>query len=151
MSVGHAVWIDAETSHALRFLFQVRENVHSRGVEIAEPRFVGLLLARDEVLRGGEKFLIDRLHPLGIERPRILDDLFADPSKGWIDRRIVDVGGFGLEHAAGPEFGADELQSATLPSRIIANAIRRLGITISKCEWQIDFLLGEKRTRREQP
>jgi hypothetical protein len=29
----------------------VRENVHSRCVEIAEPRFVGLLLARDEVLR----------------------------------------------------------------------------------------------------
>ena len=35
----HAVGIEAEAGLALRLLLQMREDVHARGVEIAEPRF----------------------------------------------------------------------------------------------------------------
>src|ERR1700742_4561967 len=51
----------------------MREDVHPRRVKVAEPRFVGLVLSVDEVLRRRKKFGIYRLHSLGRQRPGILD------------------------------------------------------------------------------
>jgi hypothetical protein len=41
----HPVGINAEAGLALGFLLQVGEDVHPRGVEVAEPRAAGLMLS----------------------------------------------------------------------------------------------------------
>jgi hypothetical protein len=47
--------------------------MHAGGVPPAEEGFAGFLLARDEVARGGQRFLIDRFHPLPRQRSGVLD------------------------------------------------------------------------------
>ncbi len=54
-----------------------------------------------------EEFLVDRFHPLGVERAGVLDDLLADAPEGRIDGRIVAVARLALEDAARPELRAE--------------------------------------------
>ena len=55
----------------------VRAEVHARAVPPAEERLAGLGLAGDEVLGGGQGFVVDGLHPLLGQRAEILDGLAA--------------------------------------------------------------------------
>jgi hypothetical protein len=79
------------------FLLYVRAKVHARGVPPDEEGLFGLMLALDEVLSGGEGFLVDRLHALAGERPGVLDGLSA---------LAVSLA---LEYAARPELFAKGL------------------------------------------
>src|SRR5262245_60155144 len=109
MSVGlhHAVRIEAQAGLAIRLLFQMREDVHARRIEVAEPRRLLGVLALDEVDRRRQKLLVDRFHALGIERAGILDDLLADTSKSGVDPRVVAVARLAFENAAWAEFRAE--------------------------------------------
>src|SRR5262249_49746770 len=90
-------------------LLHVREDVHARRVEVAEPRRLRLVRALDEVLSAGEELLVDRLHPLRVERARVLDLLLA------LAERLA------LEHAARAEL---------LPKPRILRIVRVLGLLL---------------------
>ena len=85
----------------------MREHVHARGVEVAEPRHVLLGLARHEVEGGGQELLVHRLHPLPGQWACVLDGLLANLPEHRIDGRIVLVGRLALEDAAGAESGLE--------------------------------------------
>jgi hypothetical protein len=73
----HAIGIDPQTGLALRFLLQVREDVHAGRVPPDEERLavrVGLL---DELETCREELLVHRLHAPGRERTGVLDLLRA--------------------------------------------------------------------------
>ena len=54
-------------------------------------------------MRGVERLVVDRLHALLGQRTGVFDRLLADLAEARIDRRIVGVGGQGVEHAARAE------------------------------------------------
>ena len=82
------------------FVREMRHDVHARRVEPEEERLaVGLGLV-DELERVIEDLVVDRLHPLRIERPGVLDLLLADLAPAWLIGRIVDVGRPAVEHVA---------------------------------------------------
>src|SRR5262249_10174673 len=89
--LDHAIGVEAEAGLALRLLLQVREDVHARGVEVAEPRCAGLVLALDEALRCGEKLLVDGFHALLAHRAGVLDHLLADLAVGRVVGGVVLV------------------------------------------------------------
>ena len=81
----------------------MRHDVHARGIEPEEERFVvGLGLIHK--LEGQiADLVVDCLHPLGIERARILDLLFADLAPARHVRRIVCGRGPRVDHVARPD------------------------------------------------
>ena len=81
----------------------MREDVHPRRVEVAEPGAALLGLALHEVERRREELLVHRLHPLAGQRAGVLDHLLADLAELRIDRRVVLVGRLALQHAARTE------------------------------------------------
>ena len=82
----------------------MREDVHPRRVEVAEPGAALLGLALHEVERRREELFVHRFHPLAGERAGVLDGLLADLAEHRIDRRVVLVGRLALHHAARTEF-----------------------------------------------
>ena len=104
----HAVGIEAEPGLALRLLLQMREDVHPRRVEVAEPR-----LARPCCWRLMKSFAAARNSSstvsmrLVVERAGVLDRLLADAPECRIDRRIVAIARLALEHAARTELLAE--------------------------------------------
>ena len=100
VELDHAVRIEPESRLADGGWFQVREDVHPRWVEIAEPRTALFRLPIDEIERRSEELLIHSLHALLGERPRVLDRLFAHLAELRVDCRVVLVGRFTLQHAA---------------------------------------------------
>jgi hypothetical protein len=71
---------------------RVRAKVHVRGVEPAEPRLAGLVLAVNPVTGGVDELVVAGLHPLGGERPGVLDLLLADPSPARLLGRVCPSG-----------------------------------------------------------
>ena len=57
----------------------VGSQVHVGGVDPAEERLAGLVLALDEVLGGGDELVVAGLHALPGQRAGVLDLLLADP------------------------------------------------------------------------
>src|SRR5262249_4847769 len=87
----HAVGIGSQTGHALGLLLQMREDVHARRVPPYKERLpIGSRLI-DELESPIKELLVNSLHALGVQRPRVLDLL-----------RAVGVGP-ALEYAARPE------------------------------------------------
>src|SRR6185437_11234190 len=62
--LDHPVGIQPLARLAFRRRLQMRVYVHPGGVEVAEPRFAGLLLPIDEIDSAGLRLLVDRLHAL---------------------------------------------------------------------------------------
>ena len=74
--------------------------MHARRVEPDEERLlVGARLV-DELQRVVEDFVVDRLHPLGIERAGVLDPLLADLAPARLFGGIVAIRGPGMDHVA---------------------------------------------------
>ena len=69
----HAIRIDAQAGLAVRFLLQVREDVHAGGVPPEEERLVRLLGALHEIQRLRRHFLVHGLHALAGERAGVGD------------------------------------------------------------------------------
>jgi hypothetical protein len=82
----------------------VRAEVHRRRVVPEEKRLVGLDLIFHPRDRSRGDFLIDRLHALLGERPRVFDRLLPDPAPARILGRIVHIGRLAVQHAAWSEF-----------------------------------------------
>ena len=61
---------------------------------------VGLVGAVDEAHRASQEFLVDRLHPGGVERAGVFDHLLADPAEPGIFRGVVGVGRPAMQHIA---------------------------------------------------
>ena len=104
VELRHAGFLDAPAvlGVAQRFILlgQMRHDVHARRVEPHEERLlVGARLV-DELQRVVEDFVVDRLHPLGIERSGILDPLLADLAPARLLGRIVAVRRPGVDHVA---------------------------------------------------
>src|SRR6266699_330807 len=83
--------------------------MHAGGIEIAEPRRIGPVLAVDEVERSVEELLVHRLHARGVERAGVFDGLLADPAVGRINGWIVAIARLALENSARPELRAETL------------------------------------------
>src|SRR6266568_8372162 len=81
--------------------------MHAGGIEVAEPRRIGTVLAVNEVERSVEKLLVHRLHARGVERAGVFDGLFADPAIGGVDGWVVPVARLACEDAARPELRAE--------------------------------------------
>ena len=64
----------------------MREQVHVGGVEPDEERLAVVVLALDEVLGGGDEFVVARLHALRGQRTGVLDLLLADPAPARLHR-----------------------------------------------------------------
>jgi hypothetical protein len=73
----HAVVIlvGVGTRKVLVIVLHVRAEVHPRGVPPAEERLVRIFLPRNEFLGRGQRFFVDRLHPLFRERTGVFDRL----------------------------------------------------------------------------
>ena len=125
VQLDHAVGIEAESGLADGRRFEVREDVHARGVHVAEPRLAFLGLPIHEVERGADELLVDRLHALLRQRPGVLDRLLADLAELRVDRRVVLVGCLALEHAARAELLPERGILRDSPdSRVPASALR---------------------------
>ena len=81
----------------------MRSKVHVRGVHPAEKRLAGLVLARDEVLGGGDELVVAGLHPFAGQRTGVFDLLLADPTPARLLRGVVLVGRPAAQHAARAE------------------------------------------------
>ena len=75
--LDHAVGVDAQAGLALRFILQVREDMHAGGVPPQEERLVGFLRFLQIFQREGGDFLVDGLHALDVERAGAFDLLRA--------------------------------------------------------------------------
>ncbi len=64
----------------------------------------------DELERLVENLVVDRLHPLRVERSGILDLLLADLAPARLHGRIIDVGGPRVEHVARADGGQQVLR-----------------------------------------
>ena len=62
-----------------------------------------VVLALDEVGRGGDELVVAGLHPLAGERAGVLDPLLADSAPARLRARVVLVRGTAMQHAAGTE------------------------------------------------
>ena len=82
------------------FVRQVGDDVHARRVQPDEERLALLLRLVDELERVLADLVVDRLHPLWVERPGVLDLLLADLAPARVDVRIVDVVRVTVEHVA---------------------------------------------------
>ena len=78
----------------------MRDDVHARRVEPEEERLVVRLRLVDELEGIVEDLVVDRLHPLGIERAGVLDLLLADLAPARLHRRVVGVGRPAVDHVA---------------------------------------------------
>ena len=56
------------------------------------------------IARGGG-FVVDCFHPLFGERAGVFDGLLADFAEAGVDRGVVFVGGFAIEHAVRAPLG----------------------------------------------
>ena len=88
----HAVRIDAEPGLALRLRLEPGPDVHAARIEPDEERLLVAVGAVDEVDRGLEEFLVDRLHALLGERPGVLAFLLAPRAEARIVARRVGRG-----------------------------------------------------------
>ena len=77
--------------------------VHVRRVEPDEERCSVGCVSRDEVEPVLEHLVVDRLHPLLVQRARVLDPLLADAAEAPVLRRIVLVRRPGVDDAARAE------------------------------------------------
>ena len=75
--LDHAVAVFVLSRLAAMLGLHVGAEVHPRAVPPAEERLAGLRLTRDEFLRGGDRLVVDRLHPLLGQRAGVLDRLAA--------------------------------------------------------------------------
>ena len=118
------------------------KQVHVRGVEPHEPRFAGLLLALDEVLRGGDELVVAGLHALLVERAGVLDLLLADLAPARHHRRVVLVGGPGMDHAARPEVLRG---SSGILSRVVLHLRLFLGVQVVEvAEELVEAVVGRQ-------
>ena len=77
----------------------MREDVHARGVHPGEERLVGLRLPRHEVDGGSRSLVVDRLHPLAVERTGVLDGLLADLAPMRLIGEIISDAGLAFHDA----------------------------------------------------
>ena len=75
--LDHAVAVFVLAGDADVLGFHMGAEVHARAVPPAEERLARLGLAGDEVLGGGQGFVVDGLHALLGQRPEVLDGLAA--------------------------------------------------------------------------
>ena len=145
---------------------RVRAQVHVRGVHPHEERRLGVVLAADEVQRGGRGLVVDGLHPLLGQRPGVLDALLADASVLGLLGRIVGVGRPRADHAPrqqlvvqrrkvvlvgvvgalGLFFGVEVVEVA----EELVEAVRRREIDVAITEVVLAELAGRVAVRLEQ-
>ena len=103
--VDHRVVIrrlpSAGLAEALRL--GVGAQVHVGGVDPAEERLAGFVLALDEVLGGSDELVVAGLHALLGQRAGVLDLLLAHPAPARLLGRIVLVGRPAVQDAARAE------------------------------------------------
>ena len=82
VELRHAGFLDRpavlRVAHRFVLFGKVRDDVHAGRVEPAEERLVVLLGLVDELQGHVADFVVDRFHPLGIERAGVFDLLLAD-------------------------------------------------------------------------
>src|SRR5262249_41558248 len=103
VELDHSVRIKTMPGLADGGWLQMREDVHSRGVHVAEPGHLLLGLALHEVEGSANEFFVNGFHSLPRERPGVLDHLLADLSKYRVDSGVVLVARLALEDAARAE------------------------------------------------
>ena len=101
--LDHAVGIDAEPGLALRLGLEAGPDVHAARIEPDEERLLVPVRAVDEVDRGLEEFLVDRLHALLGERPGVLAFLLAPGAEAGIVAGRVGGGRDAFHDAARAE------------------------------------------------
>ena len=90
-------------SQLIVFLREVGDDVHPRGIEPEKERLTVALRLVDELECVLEDLVVDRLHPLGREWPRVLDLLLADLAPARLDGRVIAVLGPAVQHVAGTD------------------------------------------------
>ena len=75
--LDHAIGIGPQSGLAFGLLLQVGEDVHAGRVPPEEEGLVGLLCLLQVIEREGGDLLVDRLHPLLVQRPGAFDLLRA--------------------------------------------------------------------------
>jgi hypothetical protein len=103
----HAVGIDAEPGLALGLRLEAGPDVHAGRIEPDEERLLIPVCAVDEVERGLEEFLVDRLHAFFGQRAGVLTFLLAPGSEAGIVARRVGGGRHALHDAAGTELSPE--------------------------------------------
>ena len=107
VELRHAGLLDAPAvlgrAHRLVLVGEVGDDVHAGRVEPEEERLAVALGLVDELERVGQDLVVDRLHPLRIERAGVLDLLLADLAPARLDGRVVLVGGPAVDHVARPD------------------------------------------------
>src|SRR6202043_514384 len=99
----HAVRIYAEPGLSLRLGLEPGPDMHAARIEPDEERLLVPVRTADEVDRGPEELLVDRLHALLGERAGVLAFLLAPRPEARVVARRVGRGRDALENAARPE------------------------------------------------
>ena len=101
--LDHPVRVDAKPGLALRLGLEPGPDVHAARIEPDEERLPVAVRPVDEVGRGLEELLVDRLHPLFRERPGVLAFLLAPGAEARIVARRDGRGRDAFHHAARTE------------------------------------------------
>jgi hypothetical protein len=96
-----------------------------RGVHPRKERAARLVLALDVVDRRGGYVVVDGLHPLGVQRAGVLDDLLADRAELRIVGFFGDlVGRLALQHPA------RQCQFVELRELVLVRVVELLGLLL---------------------
>src|ERR1700759_4697123 len=101
----HAVGFDTEAGLTRPLGAEVSEDVHARGIEVAEEGLAGLSLLVHPVERGSGELVVDGFHALYGERAGVFYSLLADFAERRINSGVVLVGGPAVHDAARTELG----------------------------------------------
>src|SRR5215471_10733048 len=96
----HAVGVRTEPGLPLRREFEMREDMHARGVEPDEERLAILVGLVHDLERAVEELLVHGLHTLGVEGASVLDPLLAGLAPLRILRGVVGGGGPAVKDSA---------------------------------------------------
>jgi hypothetical protein len=108
----HPVGVPAQPGLVPPPVRQARPDVHAGGVVPQQERPAGLVGTVDEVKRAGQQVVLDSLHPLAGQRPRIGDGLAADPAEAFVLGRVVGLAGPAVQH---PPRGKQPLHDRVVP------------------------------------
>ena len=105
--LDHSVRIDSKPGLALRLRLEPGPDVHAARIEPDEERLPVAVRPVDEVGRGTQEFVVDRLHPLFRERSGVLALLFAPRTEARIVARRGGRSRDAFHHAARTELSLE--------------------------------------------